>query len=170
MQGSESAHVVTENLSLVLMPLYDYMSVWACSIRRLGRTGSTNASFIFTNTMPRIIQEPPRMVSELMIIVAQIPVARLLGQINLVRWHLQFLGAQLWNLLYNSLMAHRYMKWLLVLDINLSNRNESQLLRPPLVSALKSSGCLLRRRPSLPLLFGGYFFVGRLWFTIRCTC
>lgn len=97
-----------------------------------------------------------------MITVAQIPVARLLGQINLVRWHLQFLGAQLWNLLYNSLMAHGYMKWLLVLDMNLSNRNESQLLWPPLVSALKLSGCLLRRCPSLPLPFGRHFFVGRL--------
>jgi hypothetical protein len=82
------------------------------------------------------------MVSRVMIMVAQIPVATLLGQINLVWWHLQFLSAQLWNLLYNSLMTHRYMKWLLALDINLSNRNESQLLRFPLVSALKSSGCL----------------------------
>ena len=97
-----------------------------------------------------------------MITVAQILVARLLGQTNLVRWRLQFWGAQLWNLLYNSIMAHRYMKWLLALDINLSNRNDSQLLRPPLVSALKSSGCLLRRRPSLLLPFGRSFFVGRL--------
>lgn len=105
-----------------------------------------------------------------MIMVAQIPVARLLGQINLVRWHLQFLGTRLWNLLYNSLMAHRYMKWLLALDINLSNRSEIQLFRPPLVSALKSSAYLLRRRPTLPLPFCGYFFVGSIWSTFRCTC
>jgi len=82
-----------------------------------------------------------------MITVAQIPVARLLGQINLVRWYLQFRCTQLWNLLYNSLMAHRYMKGLLALDINLSNRNESQLLWPPLVFALKSSGCHFKTAP-----------------------
>ena len=99
MQASESARVVTENLSLVLMPLCGYMYVWACSLcRRIVRTRSTNASFVFTNIVPRVIQEPPRMVSKVMITVAQIPVARLLGQINLVRWHLQFWGRSVMEL------------------------------------------------------------------------